>query len=86
MKYLLTCTTAFLLLLQATPPGLAQSAGSEWETLRQEINELYRAGKYERAIVVTGKALELAEKNVGHNHPDVASGRPSDSPKCTATL
>ena len=57
MKYLLTCTTAFLLLLQATPPVFAQGAGSEWDILNQEVNELYRTSKYERAVVVARKAL-----------------------------
>ncbi len=73
MKYLLTCTTAFLLLLQTTPPVFAQGAGSEWDILNQEVNELYRTGKYERAVVVARKALEVAEKNVGPHHPDVAT-------------
>ena len=73
MKYLLTCTTAFFLLLQATPPVFAQGAGSEWDNLSQEANELSRAGKYEQAVVVARKALEVAEKNVGPNHPDVAT-------------
>jgi len=53
-------------------PAYAQRAGIEWETLNQEVTELYRAGKYDRAVVVAKKALEVAEKNVGLNHPDVA--------------
>jgi tetratricopeptide (TPR) repeat protein len=51
----------------------AQGAGSEWETLQQEARKLYRAGKYDQAVVVAKKALELAEKSVGPNHPDVAT-------------
>jgi tetratricopeptide (TPR) repeat protein len=51
----------------------AQGTGSDWETLNQEVMELYRAGKYDRAIVVAKKALEVAEKRVGPNHPDVAT-------------
>ncbi len=73
MKYLLTCTTAFLLLFQATLPVFAQGAGIEWDILSQEVAELYRTGKFERAVVVARKALEVAEKNVGPNHPDVAT-------------
>ncbi len=73
MKYLSTCTIAFLLLLQATLPVFAQGAGSEWDILNQEVNELYRTGNYERAVVVARKALEVAEKIVGPNHPDVAT-------------
>ena len=73
MKYVLTLTTAFLLLLLATPPVFAQGAGIEWEILNQEVMELNRTGKYDRAVVVAKKALEVAEKNVGPNHPDVAT-------------
>ena len=51
----------------------AQGAGIEWEILNQEAMELYRTGKYDRAIVVAKKALEVAEKNVGPNHPAVAT-------------
>jgi tetratricopeptide (TPR) repeat protein len=51
----------------------AKGAGIEWEILNQEVMELYRTGKYDRAIVVAKKALEVAEKNVGPNHPDVAT-------------
>lgn len=51
----------------------AQGAGIEWQILNREAMELYRAGKYDRAIVVAKKALEVAEKNVGPNHPDVAT-------------
>ncbi len=73
MKYILTITTAFLLLLLATPPVFAQGAGIEWDILNQEVMELYRTGKYDRAVVVAKIALEVAEKNVGSNHPDVAT-------------
>ncbi|MDR4498412.1 MAG: tetratricopeptide repeat protein [Candidatus Scalindua sp.] len=73
MNYILTITTDFLLLLLATPLVFAQGAGIEWEILNQEVMDLYRTGKYGRAVVVAKKALEVAEKNVGLNHPDVAS-------------
>ena len=61
MKYLLTCTTAFFLLLQATPLVFAQGSGSEWNILMQEAVELYRAGEYDRGVVIARKALEIAE-------------------------
>ena len=35
--------------------------------------ELYRTCKYDGAVVVAKKALEVAEKNVGPNHPAVAT-------------
>jgi tetratricopeptide (TPR) repeat protein len=54
----------------------AQGAGIEWEIweiLNQEVLELYRAGKYDRGVLVAQKALEVAEQNVGPDHPDVAT-------------
>ena len=51
----------------------AQGAGIEWDTLNQEVLRLYRAGKYERAIIVAQEVLKVAEDNVGPNHPDVAT-------------
>ncbi len=72
MKYLLTCTAALLLLLQATPPVFAQDSGSEWNILMQEAVELNRTGEYDRGVVIARKALEVAEKNDGPDHPYVA--------------
>ena len=51
----------------------ADVPGIEWDILNQEVMELYRTGKYVRAVVVAKIALEVAEKNVGPNHPDVAT-------------
>ena len=50
MKYILTITTAFLLLLLATPSVFGQAAGNEWDILNQEVMELYRTGKYDRDL------------------------------------
>ena len=79
MKYILIITAAlllllaaFLLLLPTKPPVFGQGAGNEWNNLSQEAAELYRTGKYDRAVVVAKKALEVAEKNVGPDHPSVA--------------
>ena len=73
MKYILAIATAFLLLLPATLPMFAQGAGNEWDNLYNEFMELYRTGKYDRALIVAKKALEVAEKNVGPDHNDVAT-------------
>jgi hypothetical protein len=51
----------------------AQGAGIEWDILSKEVQELYRAGKYDRSKLVAQKALEVAEQNVGAHHPDVAT-------------
>jgi tetratricopeptide (TPR) repeat protein len=68
VKYVPTIITGLLLPLPACLPG---EAGTEWDILNQEVEELYRTGRYGRAVVIAKKALEVAEKNVGPNHPEV---------------
>jgi len=65
-------TAAIVLLLAWTTLVHASDAGIEWDILNKEAIELYLQGRYERAIVVAGKALEVANDNVGPDHPDVA--------------
>jgi tetratricopeptide (TPR) repeat protein len=50
----------------------AQGAGIDWDTLNKEVMDPYRAGKYDQAVAVAQKALQVAEQNVGPDHPDVA--------------
>ena len=73
MKYMLTIAAASLLLVSAAPPAFAQGAGSEWDILTKKAFELYRAGKYDRAVIVSRKALGVAERNVRSDHPNVAA-------------
>ena len=73
MKDLRIITVAVLLLLSRTALVYAQGAGIEWEILNKESLYLQRQGKYNRAAVVAKKALEVAEQNVGPDHPDVAT-------------
>ena len=60
---------AGLILVSSFP---ARPQGTEWETLTREVLQLHRAGQYERAVTVAKKALEVAEKNVGPDHTNVA--------------
>jgi tetratricopeptide (TPR) repeat protein len=46
-------------------------AGAEWESLLKESRALFRKGDHERAIKIGNQALEVAEKSVGPDHPDV---------------
>ena len=64
---------AFSLLFNAPPVAHAQGAGVEWDALNREVMEFYRAGAYDRAVAVAQKALQVAEQNVGPDHPDVAT-------------
>ena len=52
--------------------AIADGAGLEWKILNQQVNDLYDAGMYGRAVVVAREALELAEKNASEDHPDIA--------------
>jgi tetratricopeptide (TPR) repeat protein len=52
-------------------PAAAQ--GDEWKKLNQESRSLYQQGQYDRAVVVAKKALDVAEKTFGPNHPNVGA-------------
>ena len=62
----------FVLLCGLFSPIHAQSAGVEWDALQKKAQELCNSGKYDRALLVAQKALQVAEKRVGPNHPSVA--------------
>lgn len=66
-------TAAIVLLLVGTTLVHAEGAGIEWDILNQEAIKLYRAGNYERAVVVAKKAIEVVQENVGPDHPNVAT-------------
>ena len=66
-------TVAIMLLLAVPTLVHAQGAGIEWDSLNQEVMELYQQGKYDQAVLVAEKALEVANANLGPDHPDVAT-------------
>ena len=70
MNRLLLALLPLLLAFGAGAAGCGQ--GDEWKTLDAEAMSLYRQGHCDRAIVVAKKALEVAEKALGPDHPDVA--------------
>ena len=53
--------------------NIKKSYEEDWDILCQEGESLYQKGQYDRAMVVAKKALEVAEKNAGPNHPLVAT-------------
>ncbi len=71
MKTPVTVFVSLLLLFGAAASARAQ--GIEWETLNAEVISLYQKGQYDRAVVVAKKALDVAEKAVGPDHPSVAT-------------
>ena len=73
MRHFIILLAAFSILLLASSSVFAEGAGIEWDILNDEVKELYRTGKYGRAVVVAKKALEVAEENVGPYHSSVAT-------------
>ena len=71
MKKTLTALVVLLLIICSGISVYAQ--GIEWETLNDEVMSLYRQGRYDRAVIVAKKALQVAEKAVGPDHPSVAT-------------
>src|SRR2546426_1076820 len=73
-EHMQTSASVFLsLVLLFGAVASAHAQGSEWETLSNEVTSLYQKGQYDRAVVVAKKALAVAEKAVGPNHPAVAT-------------
>ena len=63
--------TAFLsLVLLSGASASVHAQDSQWEMLNNEAMSLYQKGQYDRAVVVAKKALDVAEKAVGPNHPE----------------
>lgn len=71
MKIIMSGLAALLLILYTDISVHAQ--GIEWETLNDEVMSLHRQGRYDRAVVVAKKALQVAEEAVGPDHPLVAT-------------
>ena len=74
MNFLRAIRMTAVFLLLATPAD-SRSAEIGWEALNQEAVDLYRAGDYDRALEVAKRALEVAGKALGPDHPDVAANR-----------
>jgi len=54
--------------------GATQSTNlDEAERLNEEVNRLYNAGKYDEALSLAERALEIGEKALGSEHPTVAT-------------
>src|SRR4030067_1141488 len=64
---MVACCGALLLVQAAT------AKSDEWETLNKEVQSLYRQGQYDRAVPLAKKALAVAEKTHGPDHPKVAT-------------
>jgi hypothetical protein len=61
-KNIISLVALIILLTASTVFAQGAGAGIEWETLNKEVLDLHKAGKYDRAVIVAQKALEVAEK------------------------
>src|SRR3989304_2903907 len=68
-----------LCLLLLSAPAAAQRGArgvppsAEWKALLQEAANLFFEGKFDSGVAVAKKALELAERERGPDHPSVAA-------------
>ena len=59
---------------QTNPPSSAQSDElAEAERLNEQVEQLYKEGKYSEAIPLAQRSLAIYEKALGREHPDVAT-------------
>ena len=73
-KSTLTVTMAFQLLSLVMLPAVVQGASMEWDMLNGAVVKLYRTGEHDHAVVVVvaKTALEVAKRDFGPNHLNVA--------------
>lgn len=50
----------------------AQDSRSELADINREVEDLFRKGEYDRAVIAAKRALDLAEKSFGPDHLNVA--------------
>ena len=50
----------------------SQSDDDEFNSLNQQVQTLFKQGKYQEAIPLAEKAVELAKRVYGPEHPDTA--------------
>jgi len=73
MRIILLYVVTGLLAVVLASNAFAQGAGIMWDTLHRSAVEKYKSGEYDEAETLAKEALNLAVKNVGDDHPDVAT-------------
>ena len=58
------------MLVLAAPTGAAAQGAADVDALNKQVVQLYGQGKYKEAAAIAEKALALAERVLGHEHPD----------------
>ena len=62
----------FLILFLLTFGSFAHAQSKEWASLNNEARLLYKRGQYDQAVVLMNQALDVAQKEWGNEHPNVA--------------
>jgi tetratricopeptide (TPR) repeat protein len=57
--------------MRASSPTLAES-NAEFDHLNNQVHQLYQPGKYQEAIPLARRQLEVAAKSLTANHPKTA--------------
>ncbi|MBW2172566.1 MAG: tetratricopeptide repeat protein [Deltaproteobacteria bacterium] len=70
LKIMAACFVALFLFSASTVFG--EGPATEWEALTSEVMKLYGSGDYTKGVEVAKHALQVAEKNDGPDHPNVA--------------
>ncbi|MEO6564253.1 MAG: tetratricopeptide repeat protein, partial [Nitrosospira sp.] len=68
MKISVAFFLLFLLIFEST----VHAQNLDWVNLNNKARSLYQSGQYEQAIVLVKEALEIAQKEWGNDHPNVA--------------
>ena len=63
---------AALTALSLWPTCPVQAQEAEWKRLSQEAGALYNQGNYPQATIIFRRALDVAERTFGPDHPNVA--------------
>ena len=70
LKIMAACFMVLFLFSASTVFG--EGPATEWEALTSEVMKLYSSGDYTQGVKVAKRALEVAQKNDGPDHPNVA--------------
>jgi tetratricopeptide (TPR) repeat protein len=69
----LSAAAAVVLAIASIGTAVAQTQLEEAKALYDRVIDLYRAGKFSEAIPLAQRTLELREKALGADHPDVGT-------------